>query len=121
MTTPLFNDYSRFVGTLFAPGGEVLSRLSPAHLELLHATLGISGEAGEVVDAVKKSIFYNKPLDIENIVEELGDILFYVQALATLVGSDLETVITANHTKLNKRYPGGKFSHQAAQARADKA
>lgn len=120
MSVPFLNDYARFVGTLFAPGGEAHSRLSAAHLELLHASLGITGEAGEVADAVKKSIFYNRPLDIDNIVEELGDIMFYVQAMAGLVGSDLESVIEANYTKLAKRYPGGKFSHAAAHARADK-
>lgn len=35
---------------------------------------GVSGEAGELLDAVKKSVVYKKPLDRENVVEELGDL-----------------------------------------------
>ncbi len=43
----------------------------------LHAAVGVSGEAGELLDAIKKTWIYEEPLDLENIIEECGDSLFY--------------------------------------------
>jgi NTP pyrophosphatase (non-canonical NTP hydrolase) len=89
-------------------------------LDMVHATMGISGEAGELLDAVKKSFIYNKPLDTENVIEELGDIMFYVQhMLNQFPKHSLYTVLNANMDKLRKRYPDG-YSDAAAQARTDK-
>lgn len=87
---------------------------------LLHASLGISGEGGEIVDAVKKNWVYEKPLDRENLIEEIGDLLFYTQALCSLIGIELVDAVDANMAKLNKRYPQG-YTDAAAIARADKA
>lgn len=104
--------YAKFVEQRFKPmETDVLSRL--------HAAVGISGEAGELLDAVKKAWAYNKPLDVANVYEELGDILFYVQAMCNNFGWDFQSIINSNVTKLIKRYPTG-YSDQAAQARADK-
>ncbi len=86
---------------------------------LVHAAMGIAGEAGEVVDAVKKHWVYGKPLDVENILEECGDILFYVSACLNLCGHSLNDAMTHNIDKLNKRYPHG-YTDQDAIARADK-
>jgi len=44
---------------------------------LLHGAIGISGEAGELLDAVKKHVFYGKPLDVNNVKEEISDVLWY--------------------------------------------
>lgn len=87
---------------------------------LIHAAMGISGEAGELLDAVKKHVFYERELDMENMVEELGDILFYVQAASQVIGIPIEGIIAANVAKLNKRYPSGTYSNEQANARADK-
>ena len=43
--------------------------------------VGVSGEAGELLDAVKKAVIYRKPLDLENVIEELGDLEFYMEGL----------------------------------------
>lgn len=88
-------------------------------LTILHAAVGVSGEAGEFLDAVKKSWVYKKPLDVANAHEELGDILFYIQAACNHFGWDFQHLIDGNVAKLIKRYPTG-YSDQAAQARADK-
>lgn len=88
---------------------------------LMHAVVGISGESGELLDAVKKHWAYNKPLDMENIIEELGDIEFYMRALRKLLNISREQVLLANIEKLKKRYPQGKYSDKQAQDRADKA
>lgn len=86
----------------------------------LHAAVGIIGEAGELIDNVKKTWVYNKPQDLENIKEEMGDILFYFTAMCSLHGFTIEQLEEANMAKLNKRYPTG-YTDAAAQARADKA
>lgn len=90
-------------------------------LNWVHMALGIGGEAGELVDAVKKSFAYNKPLDLANTYEELGDILFYVQGMLNFLGAEftLADLVALNTKKLTKRYPTG-YSDEAAIARADK-
>jgi NTP pyrophosphatase (non-canonical NTP hydrolase) len=85
----------------------------------MHAAVGIAGEAGEVLDAVKKTWVYGKPLDIENLIEELGDIEFYLQAMRTLLNVSRQDVLRANITKLRKRYPSG-YTDALAIARLDK-
>lgn len=95
-------------------------RFFPTKTEsMLHAAVGISSEAGELLDAVKKVWVYNKPLDTDNLIEELGDLEFYMQALRFQLGVSREQILQANITKLEKRYPTG-YTDAAAQARADK-
>lgn len=101
---------------------DLAERLSADHgqMRLMHAVMGLAGEVGEVTDAVKKSVLYNKTLDVENVKEEAGDILWYMSLLLDQIGSSFEEVMQINHDKLEKRYPGG-FSEAKAVARADKA
>lgn len=87
--------------------------------DLLHAILGISGEAGELVDGFKKHLIYGKPLDVENLREEAGDILWYMALLLRTIDTTFEDVMEMNITKLMIRYPD-KYTDQAAIARADK-
>jgi NTP pyrophosphatase (non-canonical NTP hydrolase) len=82
--------------------------------------VGVSGEAGELLDAVKKHCVYQKPLDFENVKEEAGDILFYLTGLLNDMGITLNECIEANREKLSKRYPNKCYSNAAAIARADK-
>lgn len=88
---------------------------------LMHAAAGISGEAGEVMDAVKKLWAYGKQLDRENMIEELGDLEFYMEAMRQELGVSREEILIANMRKLSKRYHTGSYSDAQAQARADKA
>ena len=94
--------------------------LTPQQCELLHAAIGIAGEAGELLDAVRKHVFDGQPLDRENVIEELGDIDFYLTAARLAAKTDLGEVLTYNQAKLTKRYESG-YSDKAAQERADKA
>lgn len=48
---------------------------------ILHMGIGIKSEAGELLDAVKRCAIYRKPLDRENIIEEIGDLLFYIEGM----------------------------------------
>jgi NTP pyrophosphatase (non-canonical NTP hydrolase) len=86
---------------------------------MVHASMGIAGEAGEVVDAVKKTWIYGKPLDTENVLEECGDLLFYIQALLTENGFTLDNAMAHNVAKLARRYPEG-YTDKCAIDRADK-
>lgn len=86
----------------------------------LHAAVGVAGESGELLDAIKKTWIYNKPLDVENVLEECGDLLFYIQALLMQYGFTMGDAAQHNYAKLAKRYPAGTYTDQAAQERADK-
>lgn len=90
-----------------------------SQLKLIHASLGLAGEVGEVVDAVKKATLYGRPLDVTNIKEECGDILWYMSLMLETVGSSFEEVMLMNKYKLEARYSTG-FTEKAAQERKDK-
>jgi NTP pyrophosphatase (non-canonical NTP hydrolase) len=85
----------------------------------VHAALGVGGEAGEIVDIIKKHWVYGKPLDTEKLLEECGDLLFYIAALLMSNHLTLSDAMHHNIRKLAKRYPDG-YSDAAAAARADK-
>lgn len=89
-------------------------------IDLIHATMGIVGEAGELLDGIKKHVIYDKPLDFENVVEELGDMEFYMEQLRQRLGITREQTLEANIAKLKVRYAGLAYSDKEAQDRADK-
>lgn len=114
-------NYGLMVQNLLKDGDEIMSNLDGARADLIHAGMGVSGEAGELLDAIKKYTIYNKPLDVENVVEELGDLEFYMEALRQNLGITREQTLHHNMNKLCKRYSSGSYSDQQAQDRADKA
>lgn len=69
--------------------------------------LGIAGEAGEVADLIKKHVAHGHELDEAKLTRELGDVLWYVAALAHDIGVSLSTVAHENVEKLKARYPDG--------------
>lgn len=88
----------------------VLSKMSMKALEdpLLNAALGLVGESGKIADMVKKYMFHDHHiLAEERIMEELGDVLFYVTMMMYAINVDFERVIEMNVDKLNGRYPFG--------------
>jgi len=113
------NLHEDMVKDLVKPGREILNMLAPSEVNMIHMCLGLSGEVGELVDAIKKSVIYNQNMDMENVIEELGDIEFYMEGLRQQLSISREQVLEANILKLRKRYQNG-YSDKAAQARADK-
>lgn len=89
----------------------------PWREQLLLATLGLAGEAGEVVEIVKKHIYHDHDLDKAKLVEELGDVLCYLVWIATLMGAKLSTVMVGNVAKLWRRFPEGRFSNERSKNR----
>ena len=81
--------------------------------DLLHAAIGIATESGELLDTIKKYMFYGKPLDITNIKEEVGDLLWYIALLCHSQGWSFEEIMFLNIEKLKARYPD-KFEEDKA-------
>ena len=112
-------NHQELVANLAKPGQDIVDELTPMQAFALHMAIGVSGEAGELLDAIKKFAIYQKPLDLENVVEELGDIEFYLQGIRQAFCIDREYVLQQNIEKLRKRY-GQTYTNAAAIARADK-
>lgn len=93
------------------------ARLSDQGLKrLLHAGFGLSTEAGEFMDALKKHIFYGKELDRVNLREELGDLFWYMAIACDELDVPFESLMKRNIEKLKARY-GEKFSEEKAEKR----
>jgi NTP pyrophosphatase (non-canonical NTP hydrolase) len=116
LTTP----YEQFVQSIIKPGHDILVQLTPLQASILHMAVGVSGEAGELLDAIKKHAVYQKQLDFDNVREEVGDILFYLTGLLNELGLTINECMEANVEKLSKRYPEKRYTNEAAIARADK-
>lgn len=115
------SDYSHFVESLKKPGQCIIASLTPEKADLWHMVTLLSGESGELLDAVKKSVIYGKPLDMANVIEELGDIEFALQGIRNSLKIRREDVLDANVTKLSKRYASGGYTDAQARDRADKS
>ena len=83
---------------------------------LMHGVMGISTEGAELLDAFKKHIFYGKELDVVNIKEEIGDIVWYLGIICDELNITFEEVMKMNVDKLKARYDD-KFSEEAATTR----
>ena len=79
--------------------------LATGEMRLLHAGMGLATEAGEFLDALKKSIFYGKPMDLVNLREELGDILWYMAIAMDELGTNFFDEQDRVIRKLRVRYP----------------
>lgn len=67
----------------------------------------MNGEAGEVIDLLKKHEFQGHDLDYNEIVKELGDVAWYLALACTAIGVPLSAVLQQNIDKLKARYPDG--------------
>ena len=85
------------------------------------AAVGIVAEAGEFAEIVKKILFQGKEYNQDNIdhmIIELGDILWYISQAATALGFRLDDILLGNTMKLLKRYPDGEFDVLKSEYRA---
>lgn len=91
----------------------------PAHLQrLLWNTLGLVGEAGELAEIVKKGVYHQHGINSEKFEKEIGDVLWYLAAICTCWGVNLEDIMSQNIEKLKIRYPEG-FSVEDSKRRVD--
>ena len=80
---------------------------------LINSVMGLCGESGEVIDIVKKHISHGHGLDREKLIDELGDVAWYLAECAYALGATLEEVLTHNIEKLRARYPEGFSSERS--------
>lgn len=74
---------------------------------IINGVLGLTGEAGECADMVKKAFFQGHDINREHFAKELGDVLWYIALCADSQGYTLEQVMQMNIDKLTARYPNG--------------
>ena len=113
-------EHPYLVRKLLKPAKEIMAENDQHKAHLTHMALGIAGEAGELVDAIKKYAIYNQKLDVQNVKEELGDLLFYMQGILQYLECDLADIAYNNTMKLQKRYPNRRFTNEDAKLRRDK-
>lgn len=119
--TSIEEKHADMVAVLSKTGEAILAGLTPAGVDLWHHASCVQGEAGELFDACKKHAIYGKDVDRENVIEELGDLEFYLQGVRRNLGISREETLQANYDKLSARYEGLRYTDAAAIARADKA
>ena len=81
--------------------------------------MGLAGEIGEVIDIMKKHIYQGKELDITDVIEEVGDVLWYIANFCNVNNITMDECMESNIKKLRKRYPNG-FTVKDANERKDK-
>ena len=89
---------------------------------LLTAAVGMSAEAGEFTEVVKKIVFQGKEPTEENLFHlkrELGDVMWYVAQACMGLGVSLDEIIEMNIDKLKARYPGGEFDAHYSENRQE--
>ncbi len=80
---------------------------------LLWQVIGLTGEAGEVAENIKKGVLHRHGLDESKLLKELGDVMWYTAALVTILGGDLSDIMETNIAKLRERYPNGYSSEDS--------
>ena len=75
--------------------------------QMKNASMGLVGEAGEVTDIIKKYAYQGHELEIEELIDELGDVMYYLCWLCILLQIDFSETCFNNMNKLTKRYPNG--------------
>lgn len=81
-----------------------------------HAVFGIVTEAGELMDSLKKAKIYGQKLDKVNLVEEAGDVMWYLAILSDALNVSFEDIWDKNIRKLKARFPE-KYDHDHAKHR----
>ena len=127
-----FNRYAEFVDAVTSDESKDFVALSDRLVELdrqginierlLTGAVGLSAEAGELMEIVKKLIFQGKPVNEETIFHmkrELGDVMWYVMQVLMALNVELNEVVEMNVEKLAKRYPGGEFDPYYSENRVE--
>jgi NTP pyrophosphatase (non-canonical NTP hydrolase) len=96
-----------------APIDEGTTASMALHLRTMHHLIGLQTELGELVDAYKKTIYYGQPLDTVNVLEEVGDLEYYLELFCDSVGVDRAQARETVVNKLKLRYPD-KFTQKDA-------
>jgi len=110
------SEFSEFVDELMSD----ITHFRNAPPSVVHASMGLSEESGEILGNVKKALWYGKDFDKANMIEEMGDCLHYFQMLCNSMDVTIEELIETNMDKLRIRYPDG-FTEACAKFRNKEA
>jgi len=126
------NKYIEFVRQTTSPASSdfaaLLARLTELETQdadtprLLTAAFGMSAEAGEFTEVVKKIVMQGKPYNEENVFHmkrELGDICWYLAQACMALDTNFEEILQMNYEKLSARYPEGTFSVYKSENRKE--
>lgn len=127
------NKYIEFVRQTTSPASsniaELISRISELEAStdadvprLLTAAFGISAEAGEFTEVVKKVFLQGKPYNLEtqfHLKRELGDICWYLSQAFMALDTNFEEILQMNYEKLSARYPEGSFDVYRSENRVE--
>jgi NTP pyrophosphatase (non-canonical NTP hydrolase) len=126
------NKYIEFVEQTTSPASSnftsLISRLTELEAQdanvcrLMTAAFGISAEAGEFTEVVKKIILQGKPYNEDNafhMKRELGDICWYLAQACMALDTNFEEILELNFEKLSSRYPEGTFDVHYSENRKD--
>ena len=107
----------------------LLTRMNNLELEddcnippLITAAFGLTAEAGEFTEVVKKIILQGKPYNEDNVFHmkrELGDICWYIAQACMALDTSFDEIMEMNVEKLKARYPGGEFDVHKSENRAE--
>lgn len=125
--------YINFVRQTTSPASsdfnQLVSRLSELEVEndvdtprLLTAAFGISAEAGEFTEVVKKVFLQGKPYTQEtefHLKRELGDICWYLAQACMALDTSFDEILQMNYEKLSARYPDGAFDVYRSENRVE--
>ena len=118
------NEHQKMVRDLVRPARELVAD-NEEHMEVtfgvLHMLIGLQGELGEVTELMKKVFFSGRriPDVTHRIVEELGDVEFYLEGLRQALCVTREEILEKNVEKLRARFPDGKYNTAHAEAKLD--
>jgi len=87
---------------------------------LNHSVIGLMGEVGELAEALEKYFQYGQYFDRINVIEEIGDCLWYLALACNTLGVSLEDVMQKNIAKLQQRYPEKYSDSLAAEQNRDR-
>ena len=126
------NKYIEFVRQTTSPASsdfaQLLARMTELEVgdadipRLLTAALGMSAEAGEFTEVVKKIVLQGKPYNEENafhLKRELGDICWYLSQAFMALDTNFEEILQMNYEKLSARYPEGAFDVYRSENRVE--
>ena len=127
------NKYIEFVRQTTSPAStnyaDLMSRFTQLEVEsdadvprLLTAALGMTAEAGEFTEVVKKIFLQGKAYNEENVFHmkrELGDIMWYVAQACMALDTNFREIMEMNYEKLSARYPEGAFSIERSENRVE--
>jgi NTP pyrophosphatase (non-canonical NTP hydrolase) len=116
-TSPASSEYPKLVERLneLEGQGADVSRL-------MTAAFGMSAEAGEFTEVVKKIFLQGKPYSEENVFHmkrELGDLCWYLAQACMALNISFEEVLEMNYEKLSARYPEGAFDVYRSENRVE--